>query len=81
MMGFGFGGFGLLFMIVFWVLIFGLAVWLINRLFPQVTGRSSQLTGSGRSETAPSPEEILKQRYAQGEISTSEFEAMRQQLR
>lgn len=79
MMGMGFGGFGLIFMILFWVLIIAGAVWLISRLFPQTTRASSSPDGGDRSEA--SAEEILKRRYAQGEISTTEFQEMREQLR
>ncbi len=81
MMGMGFGGFGLIFMILFWALIIAGAVWLISRLFPQVTWASSPPSGGDRGEVPASPEEILKRRYAQGEISTAEFQEMREQLR
>lgn len=81
MMGFGFSGFGLILMILFWVLVIGLAVWLISRLFPQTANFSSPQSGGGRSDTLASPEDILKRRYAQGEISESEYEEMREQLR
>jgi putative membrane protein len=81
MMGMGFGGFGLIFMILFWVLIIVGAVWLVSRLFPQTTRVSSPPAGSDRSEVPASPAEILKRRYAQGEISTAEFQEMREQLR
>jgi putative membrane protein len=81
MMGMGFGGFGLIFMILFWVLIIAGAVWLISRLFPQTTRASSPPDGGNRSEVPASPDEILKRRYAQGEISTTEFQEMREQLR
>lgn len=81
MMGMGFGGFGLIFMILFWVLIIAGAVWLISRLFPQTTRASSPPSGVDRFEAPASPEEILKRRYAQGEISASQFEEMRERLR
>ncbi|NUQ38212.1 MAG: SHOCT domain-containing protein [Caldilineales bacterium] len=81
MMNFGFGGFGLIFMILFWVLIIAGAVWLISRLFPQTTGSATPHSGGGHIDPCSSPEEILKRRYAQGEISTTEFQEMRQQLR
>jgi putative membrane protein len=81
MMGMGFGGFGLIFMILFWVLIIAGAVWLISRLFPQATRVSPPQSGGDRVEPPASPEEILKRRYALGKISKSEFEDMREQLR
>lgn len=81
MMNFGFGGFGLIFMILFWVLIIAGAVWLISRLFPQTTGSSTPHSGGGHIEASSLPEEILRRRYAQGEITASEFEEMRGHLR
>jgi len=34
MMGLGFGGLGLIFMLVFWVVIIGLAVWFLGQSLP-----------------------------------------------
>lgn len=80
MMGFGMGGLGLIFMIVFWVTIIALAVWLLSSLFPQVKSASSFPSTAQRSEPPESPLEILKQRYARGEISKAEYEEMRRDL-
>lgn len=64
---FGFGmGFGWMFMIPFWVLVIFIVVFLVKR------------TGSGEKETA---EEILKKRYARGEISKEEFERIKKDIR
>ena len=81
MMGFGFGGFGFLFMLLFWILIIALAVWLVTRIFPQANGSTSPPSGGGSNNQLVSPEDILKRRYAQGEISRSEYEEMREHLR
>ena len=63
----GFGmGLGWLFMILFWLLVIFIVVSLVKK------------TGSGEKETA---EEILKKRYARGEISTEEFERLKKDLR
>ncbi|MBC8450183.1 MAG: SHOCT domain-containing protein [Chloroflexi bacterium] len=80
MMGFGMGGLWLLFMIVFWVVIIALAVWLLSSLFPGVKSISSSPFTAQRGELTESPLEILKQRYARGEISKTEYEDMRQSL-
>ena len=69
MMGWGFGIFGWLFMIVFWVLLILGAVALIRYL-----ARS----GSGKEDKTPL--EILKERYARGEIDKKEFEEKKKDL-
>lgn len=78
MMGWGMGGgwFGFIFMILFWAVILAAAVafirWLVKR-------------GSSASSNAPeqrqdSALEILRKRYAQGEIDSEEFEQRKQAL-
>jgi putative membrane protein len=80
MMGFGYGGFGMVLMILFWVVIVVIAVWLVSRLFPQVTDFTAPPSNSKRSEPTESPMEILKQRYARGELNRAEYDEMRQKL-
>lgn len=80
MMGMGFGFFGLIFMVVFWLAIIGLAVWLVASLFPRISGNTSPPSGSWPDDRPESALEILKQRYAHGEISKAEFEAMRRDV-
>lgn len=85
MMGFGMGmlGLGALVMIVFWVLVLGGAVWLVMTL-----ARANQSTAMSNqsqalvSPTAPTqpPLDILKARYAKGEINKEQFEEMRRDL-
>jgi len=71
--GYGMGIVGWLFMLVFWGLIIAGLVLLIRWLWD----RGSTSAGSGGGET---PLEILKRRYARGEISKEEFDRMKQDL-
>ena len=80
MMGFGFGGMGFVYMLIFWVVIIALAIWLLSRLFPRVNHNSSSGPVSQPDELSESPLEILQQRYARGEISKTEYDEMRHDL-
>jgi putative membrane protein len=71
--GMGFGWFGFVVMAVFWIVIIAAALWFFSNLFPQ----NKQITSGDTPETAVT---ILKQRYARGEISREEFEAMRHDI-
>jgi putative membrane protein len=72
--GWGMGGFGMIFMLVFWVLVIVGLVFLIKWLI--------QTTSSGKADgrTGPKAIDILKERYARGEISKEEFETIKQDL-
>jgi len=64
---YGFGmGFGWIFMILFWVIVIYIVVALVKK------------AGSGEKDTA---EDILKKRYARGEISKEEFERLKKDIR
>lgn len=80
MMGFGwgFGGSGMILMMLFWVFVVALAVWLLSRLFPG-TANGSQTEQRGQPPS-PSALDILKQRYARGEISKAEYDDVRRGL-
>jgi putative membrane protein len=69
--GYGMGGFGGIIMILFWGLVI-VGVVLVIRYFTtgQVPGRG----GSTLYEVHSDPLQILRQRYAKGEIDTEEFE-------
>ncbi|GBE00444.1 hypothetical protein BMS3Abin07_02495 [bacterium BMS3Abin07] len=62
-MGYGGFGFGSIFMILFWVILIIVAVYLVKMYF----GKTRQEPGH---ETA---EDVLKRRYAAGDISKEEF--------
>ena len=72
MSGFGWGGLMVIGMVVFW----GLVIWGIVLL---VRGLASGV-GGGESSRQDSALEILKRRYARGEISKEEFEDKKKDL-
>jgi putative membrane protein len=75
MMGsWGMGWFGGIFMIVFWILILVGLVFVIRWLV-QATGKKGDSGPRGSRAT-----EILKERYARGEIDKAQFEAMKRDL-
>lgn len=67
----GFMGLGGGFMLLFWVLLILLIVWLVRATLPASGG------APGREKSAM---DILKERYARGEIDKEEFESMRKDL-
>lgn len=69
-------GFGLIFMLLFWALVVAAIVALIR--WTMVMGG-----GGGRSAAAGTDRalEILRERYARGDIDKEEFEAKRRDLR
>src|SRR3990167_2500392 len=78
MMNFGlmpFGGLGWIFMVVFW----GLVIWGIISLVRGSLG-GGHMGGHGHGVHEKSPLEILKERYAKGEIDKKEFEEKKKDL-
>lgn len=74
--GYGMGGFGGILMILFWVAVIVVVVLLFRQIL------HSQGTGSSAPRDQPprDPLEILRERYARGEIGTEEFEERRKVL-
>ena len=71
-MGYGWNmGFGLLFMIIFWVLVLSGVVYLIKLI----------AGGGGKKQLEESSLDILKRRYAKGEVTREEFERMKDDLK
>jgi putative membrane protein len=68
-------GFGWMFLMgIFWVVVIGLVIWGISVL-------SHRTREPERTVTHPdSPMEILKRRYAKGEIEREEYEAKKKDL-
>jgi len=71
--GNGMGSLGWLGMGVFWLLLLGLIVWLVIRLLPGSSGRTSRPSGESAAE-------ILDRRMARGEIDVSEWQTHRAAL-
>jgi putative membrane protein len=72
--GFGMGWFGLIMMGVFWILIIVAIIFLIRWLVV------SSRVGSHGQKPEESALEILKKRYARGEINKEEFEQKKRDL-
>ena len=69
----GFMGGGMWFGWVFWIVIIVLVVYLVVRL-------TNQKTGNQNIQSNESPLDVLKKRYARGEITKEEFESMKNDL-
>ena len=72
--GIGFGWIGLLLTLLFWSGLILLGVWLVREVFKSTSGSHFQFRGD------PTARQILDQRYARGEISQEEYEAMKHDL-
>jgi len=64
-MMYGYGGFGMFFMIVFWIAIILLVVWTVQQF----------------TKNKESALDALEKRYAKGEISKKEYLEIKKQLR
>lgn len=77
MMGFGLGMglLGFIWMLLFWAGLIILAIWLVGLLFPATKTRPDP--ADQRTLSAP---EILKIRYAQGELTAEQYQEMLQTI-
>ncbi len=73
--GFGFGGMWLggLLMLVFWLFVLGGVVWLVLTLARSQS--ASQASAAGQT-----PLDLLRVRYARGEITKEQFDQMRRDV-
>ncbi len=82
MMGFG-GPWMMLWIVIFWVVVVGLALWLLSRLFPGARDHSgneqSQVNGPATG-SARRALDILNERYARGEITRAEYQEIRRDI-
>jgi putative membrane protein len=81
----GYGGWGMLFMGLLWIGFIALGIWFLARLFPGVRhgtpGRAARNEGAhGTVANTDTAIEILRRRYARGELSKEEYETMRHDL-
>lgn len=76
----GFGGLGMLPMVIFWIVVVALALWLLSYLFPRRTDDTIWRGDNADAGSTESALEILKRRYARGEISRDEYERVRRDL-
>jgi putative membrane protein len=71
-LGLGMGVFGFLWMLLFWAGLILLAIWLVGLLFPAAKTHDQAEPGTAL--------EILKRRYANGELTTEQYQQMLQTL-
>ncbi|MCR4313445.1 MAG: SHOCT domain-containing protein [Candidatus Roizmanbacteria bacterium] len=80
MMGWGGFGMGWIFMLIFW----GVVIWIVISLIKGSHGRG-HMCGHDHEydehEKENSPLEILKERYAKGEIDKKQFEEIKKDLK
>ncbi len=79
--GFGWGGmiFGGLLTLLFWGVVIALVVFAVRALSRPGSGQTTSQAGSP-GQARDQALEILRERYARGEISKDEFNSMRQDL-
>jgi uncharacterized membrane protein len=84
----GMGGLGFLLgfaMLVFWAVIIGLAVWLVVKLLRSASNRPAAAASTQLPPSPPVPQpdpvlETLRRRLAEGQITSQEFDELRQKL-
>jgi putative membrane protein len=72
--GYGMGFFGWLFMIIFWIALIWFILWLLKRnKYPDLS--------TDKESDSKNALEILKERYARGEITKKEYEEMKKEIK
>jgi putative membrane protein len=71
--GYGMGFFGWIMMVLFWGAVICLVVWLVN----QNKNSNNHINNQSERKT---PQEILKERYAKGEITKKDFDEIKRNL-
>lgn len=74
-------GYGHIIMAIVWLLIIGLGLLLLATLFPKSSSKPADPAEKPRSEPAGSAAQILKQRYARGEITEEQYKRMHHELK
>jgi len=72
--GWGMGWFGMIFMLAFWGLVIIALILLVKWLIQATSGKKAAPTSSNRGL------EILKERYARGEIDKAEFDSKKHDI-
>ena len=80
MSGYGFNPLGAILMFVFWALIIGGVVLLVVWLVRNATASAGAQRGGLSIGSSESPLDILKARYARGEITKEQFDAIKRDL-
>lgn len=75
-----FGGLGMLLGLLVVVGLLALGVWLLAKALSLGNSKSVGMLLTPSEKSSESPLDILKKRYARGEISQAEYEEMRRQL-
>jgi putative membrane protein len=79
----GYGPWTIFFTALLWIGLLALGVWLLARLFPGAGGKGRAGSSGGSDHPAPAGDtalEVLRRRYARGELTKEEYETIRHDL-
>jgi uncharacterized membrane protein len=80
MMAFDLSATSYILMIIIWLLVVGVGIWLLAKLFPGKPNKPVDLPDNQQSDVTGSALQILTKRYVRGEISKEQFAEMRREL-
>jgi uncharacterized membrane protein len=80
MMAFDLSATSYILMIIIWLLVVGVGIWLLAKLFPGKPNKPADLPDNQQSDVTGSALQILTKRYVRGEISKKQFAEMRREL-